>query len=165
MIICWQSANFYLKTIFVSNYGIRERGFWSYIFLELFIVLFWLFTYITLIKLQYWSNMRNTISFTIKIILNSQNKIDCVPHLIFAPIYQQCNLHTYIFKTNEIERFIKSCLVYLAFNNRNGLHYKVNILFFFISQVKIYCLNVSIFYHQNKIPQMEGCQLDLGDRH
>ena len=42
--------------------------------------------------------MRNTISFIIKIILNSQNKIDCVPHLIFAPIYQQYNLYTYIFK-------------------------------------------------------------------
>ena len=158
MIICWQSANFYLKTIFVSNYGIRERGNWSYIFFELFIVLFWLFTYITLIELQYWSNMRNTISFIIKIILNSQNKIDCVPHLFFPShqyIHNTSCINIYLKKIKRSSDLKKSCLGYFTFYNKNVLHYKIKVIFFFISQININWFNVSInFFIQIKCPQV-----------
>jgi hypothetical protein len=113
----------------------------------------WLFTYITLIELQYCSKMRNTISFTIKIMLYFQNKINFVPHLFFS--------HTFINNTSCINIYLKeqrskdlkkSYLGYFTFYNKTGLHHKAKVILFIISQIKIYWLNVSIssFFYQNK---------------
>jgi hypothetical protein len=127
-------------------------------FFEFFIVLFWLFTYITLIELQYWSNMRNTISFIIKFILNSQNKIDCVPHLFFFShqyIHNTSCIHIYFKKVKRSSDLKKSCLDYFTFYNKNVLHYKVKVIFFVISQRYINWFNVSItFFIQIQRPQV-----------
>ena len=48
----------------------------------------------------------------------------------------------------------KEFVGYIAFYNKNGLHYKVKVIFFVISQIKIHWFNVSIsvftFLYQNK---------------
>ena len=48
----------------------------------------------------------------------------------------------------------KEFVGYIAFYNKNGLHYTVKVIFFVISQIKIHWFNVSIsvftFLYQNK---------------
>ena len=69
-------------------------------------------------------------------------------HTFFSHQYINNTLciDTYIYiKQRDRATFNKSFLDYLTYN-KNGLHYKVKVVFFFISQIKIYWLNVCIIY-------------------
>ena len=131
-----------------SNHWFRRKGHLKlFSFFEFFIVLFWLFTYITLIELQYWSNMRNTISFIIKIILNSQNKIDCVPHLIFphTSIYPQYILYKYIFTKRDQNTLKHNASVIIISTTRMGYITKSKSYSFLYTIACVY-----FYFYQNK---------------
>ena len=81
-------------------------------------------------------------------------------HILFFPttIYQKYILYNIlnIYKTKKRSNDIKqACLGYLTFYNKNGIHYKVKVIFFFILQIKICWLNVSnSFFIKIKRPQI-----------
>ena len=83
------------------------------------------------------------------------NKIDLVPHYVYSHQYINNTTCRHVCYKKEIERqWINSRVGYFTFHTKNCLHYKVKVIIFFTSLVKIYWMNVSIrfffFSYKNK---------------
>jgi len=75
------------------------------------------------------------------------NKIVLVPHYFYSHQYINNATCRNVCYKKEIERQWNDSLVgYSTFYNKNWLQYKVKVIFFFTSLIKIYWLNVSILF-------------------
>ena len=86
-------------------------------------------------------------------IISNKNRFDTTLFFIHINISTMQPVEMYAVK-KEIERQWKNSLVgYFTFYNKNWVHYKVKVIFFITSLIKIYWLNVSIrlfFSYKNK---------------
>ena len=132
VLISWQSTNLYLKLVFFFNHWIRRKN-------VFYVYIYHLDPWFQVIELQYWSNIRRNIVFTINII-----KLILNIFVIHTNISTIQPVHVYfILKKERSSNHANSCIDYFIFYNKNVSLCKSKAIFlsisFFPFYVKIKC--------------------------
>jgi hypothetical protein len=87
-------------------------------------------------------------------------KIDLVPHYFYSHQFiNNTTCRNVCYKKESERQWTNSRVGYITFYNKNWLHYKVKVIFFFTSLINMYWLNVSIrlfFSYKNKTSPGSG---------